>query len=143
MSFYRIKNHPFLDGILGFFATRSALNGDLRGVLIETHRVAEALDEHQQTKLAGCTEVARDAAITDAENGGDVEHAKAAAVSAGMTCMGKGPLLTGTIRPAPSGPNNLAPVLTQPRGFTAGVVFTLAAVIGGVIAYAVVRGLLQ
>lgn len=147
MSYFRIKGHPILDALVGFTATRAMLRGSLFGTLVETHRIAQAMDEHEQQKVARCTEVARDAAIADAkQTGGDVEHAKAAAVAAGVSCM-SGPLLTGTIRPAQSsgdaGTSN-SENSPKPRSlFWSVFVFTFAAVLGGVIAYAIVSAILR
>lgn len=123
MSYFRIKGHPILDGIIGWFGMRALLRGSLFGALVETHRFADALDERAEQRKQACIGVARDAAIADAkQTGGDVEHAKAAAIAAGKECMGCGP--------------HVADIAAQPSGFMGGVIFTLAAVIAGALAYA-------
>lgn len=121
MSFYTRKN-PILNAIVGFAGMRAMLRGSLFGALVETGRAQDYLDQRPERRKAQCTEVARDAAIADAkQTGGDVEHAKAAAIAAGKECMGMGP--------------HVADIAAQPNGFIAGVVFTLSAVIAGALAF--------
>jgi hypothetical protein len=140
MSYFRVKGHPILDAWVGWTATRAALRGSLFGTLVEANRIGQALTEHQQAKVAGCAEVARDAAIADAKlTGGDVEHAKAAAIAAGTECMA-GPLFTGTIRPASPHDPATPPPPKPPNNVARAVVFIVAAVLGAIFAAKIVGG---